>query len=72
MLLFLGISETLKKDCSILLEGEKIKEIKEQDKSVYENCDVIDIGGRVLMPGFIDLPYAFPVMRGSRTFYADE
>ncbi|MDR1315612.1 MAG: amidohydrolase family protein [Spirochaetales bacterium] len=51
---FDGVSETLKKNCSVLLEGDKIKEVREQDKTTYENCEVIDLGGRVLMPGLIE------------------
>jgi imidazolonepropionase-like amidohydrolase len=53
-LIFDGVSEVLKKNCSVLLEGDKIQEVIERDKSVYENCDTIDIGERVLMPGLID------------------
>jgi imidazolonepropionase-like amidohydrolase len=51
---FDGVSEILKKNCSVLVDGNKIKEIREQDQAVYENCNVIDLGGRVLMPGLID------------------
>lgn len=51
---FDGTAETLKQNCSVLIDGEKILEVKENDKSSYENCESIDLAGKVVMPGLID------------------
>jgi imidazolonepropionase-like amidohydrolase len=51
---FDGVNEKLKENCSILIDGEKIAGVKENDGTRYENCDVLDLQGRVLMPGLID------------------
>lgn len=53
---FDGISESLKENCSLIIENKIIKEIIVQDKT--DNCDygdtVIDLSGKVVMPGMID------------------
>ncbi len=51
---FDGVGDKLKERCSVLIEGEKILEVRERDAATYENCDAIDLGGRTLLPGLID------------------
>lgn len=51
---FDGTAETLKQNCSVLIDGEQILEVKENDKGTYENCESIDLAGKVVMPGLID------------------
>ena len=50
--LFDGVHEQLKYPVTILIDGEKIVEVNEGTE--YENTQVIDLGGRVVMPGLID------------------
>lgn len=52
--IFDGVSEKLLEGCSVLIDGGKIQSVKEQDATEYESLDSIDLGGRVVMPGFID------------------
>lgn len=52
--MFDGVNEELKNQVSIVIEDEKIIDIYEQDEREYDNADVIDLGGRVIMPGLID------------------
>lgn len=51
---FDGVADTLKEKCSVLIKDEKILEVRENDAAAYENCDVVDLGGRTLLPGLID------------------
>ncbi len=41
-------------NCSVLIDGEKILEVREHDNAAYENCESIDLTGKVVMPGLID------------------
>lgn len=52
--IFDGTSDVLKENCSVFVEGETIIQIREQDSDVYENDEVIDLQGRILLPGLID------------------
>ncbi len=52
--LFDGVNEALKQGCSVFVENGLIREIRENDGTQYENCDLLDLGGRVLLPGLID------------------
>lgn len=52
--IFDGVSETLMQNCSVLIDGEKILEVREHDNAAYENCESIDLTGKVVMPGLID------------------
>jgi imidazolonepropionase-like amidohydrolase len=50
--IFDGESETLRENASVFVEGDTIREIS--DAPVPPGADVVDCGGRVLMPGLID------------------
>ena len=52
-LLFNGISDSLQEGVSLLIEGERIKEISEGRISA-EEAHVVDAKGRFVMPGLID------------------
>ena len=52
-LLFNGISDSLQEGVSLLIEGERIKEISEGRISADE-AHVVDAKGRFVMPGLID------------------
>ena len=51
---FNGVSESLLPNCSVIVEGETIREVRVNDAATYENCDVVDLGGRVMTPGLVD------------------
>jgi imidazolonepropionase-like amidohydrolase len=53
-LLFDGKSETLRGGLRLLIEGNSIKQIVSGDQAAPEGAQMIDCGGRVIMPGLID------------------
>jgi len=50
--IFDGESETLREGINVVVEGSLIREIS--DRPADENADIVDCGGRILMPGLID------------------
>ncbi len=56
-------------DGAMLIEGERIHAVgRRTDLAVPKDAEVIDAGGRVVMPGFVDA-HTHPVFAGDR---ADE
>jgi len=51
---FDGVNETLLENCSVVIKDDRIYEVHPCDQTVYENCDVIDLTGKYLLPGLID------------------
>ena len=51
--LFDGLGDTLREDCHVLVEGERVKEVADTPIKVSD-AEVIDLKGRTLMPGLID------------------
>ncbi len=49
-----GVDDRLQENTAIVIENGVIHEIIPECKKTFENCDVIDLGGRVVTPGFID------------------
>ena len=54
VLLFDGTSRNLRGGLSILVEGSRIKSIGTGDLTTPDGAQIIDCGGRVMMPGLID------------------
>jgi imidazolonepropionase-like amidohydrolase len=52
--LFDGKSDTLREGLRVLVEGNRIKAAAEGNPAAPDDAQVIDCGGRVLMPGLID------------------
>lgn len=52
--LFNGEITELTENTAIVIKNGKIKEIIPQCTLNFESCSVIDAGGRVVTPGFID------------------
>ncbi|EEQ56377.1 amidohydrolase family protein [Enterocloster sp. OA13] len=52
--IFDGINEELMKDAAIVIEGDTIKDIIPGCECPFDNEKVVDLGGRVVSPGFID------------------
>jgi imidazolonepropionase-like amidohydrolase len=52
--LFDGKSGTLREGLRLLVEGNRIKAVAEGNPAAPDGAQVIDCGGRVLMPGLID------------------
>jgi imidazolonepropionase-like amidohydrolase len=50
--IFDGESETLREGVNVVVEGSLIREIS--DRPADENAEIVDCGGRILMPGLID------------------
>ena len=50
---FNGVDEELLENASIVIEGDRIREVADSDVSL-ENAELIDLGGRFVMPGLID------------------
>lgn len=50
---FDGLSEQLEEGASVVVEGERIREVS-RSAAAFSDARVIDCGGRVLMPGLID------------------
>jgi imidazolonepropionase-like amidohydrolase len=54
MRVFDGASPTLRQGAQVLVEGNKIKAIDTGNAAAPDNAQLIDCGGRTLMPGLID------------------
>ncbi len=54
--LFDGVSEETPGGMSVIVEGDRIREVTEGEVKL-DGADVIDCGGRFLMPGLIDLHF---------------
>ena len=52
--LFDGTSGTLREGLRLLVEGNRIKAVAPGDQAAPDGAQVIDCGGRVIMPGLID------------------
>jgi len=52
--LFTGDSEEILKNYEIVIEGQKIQEIRPVSDRTYENAQILDLKGYTLSPGFID------------------
>jgi imidazolonepropionase-like amidohydrolase len=52
--LFDGKSSALRETVQVLIDGNRIKAVAEGNPPVSDDVEVIDCGGRVLMPGLID------------------
>ena len=52
--LFDGSSSSLRDGLRVLVEGNRIKEVAQGNPAAPDEAQVIDCGGRVLMPGLID------------------
>lgn len=52
--LFDGVSDKLQEGVQVIVEGNKIKAIEQQDGELPEGAQIIDGKGGVLMPGMID------------------
>jgi imidazolonepropionase len=55
-------------DGALLVVGERIKKLgsrQEIEPLITANCEVVDAGGRVVMPGFVDA-HTHPVFAGTR------
>ena len=50
-----GTSNGVTKKISVLIEGNLIKKLRASDADANVNASVIDGGGRILMPGLIDM-----------------
>ena len=53
---------------AMLITGERITQVgslAEIDSLIDADCDVIDAGGRVILPGFVDA-HTHPVFAGTR------
>lgn len=59
-----GQSDTLKKPGSVLVEGNLIRRIATGDMPVPDGAMAINAGGRVLMPGLIDMHQHLAMVRG--------
>jgi len=72
-LLFDGKSKTLRGGLRLLVEGNRIKLIATGDLSPPEGAQMIDCGGRVMMPGLIDAHWhtIFAALPISALFSAD-
>jgi imidazolonepropionase-like amidohydrolase len=72
-LLFDGTSEALRGGLHLLVEGKHIKLIATGDLTPPEGAQVIDCGGRVMMPGLIDAHWhsIFAALPISALFAAD-
>ncbi|HTS78489.1 MAG TPA: hypothetical protein VMG40_19930, partial [Bryobacteraceae bacterium] len=51
---FDGESAKLRDGADVVVEGGTIREIRESRRDAEPDVEVIDCGGRVLMPGLID------------------
>jgi imidazolonepropionase-like amidohydrolase len=72
-LLFDGKSDALRGGLRLLVEGNRIKDIASGDLSLPEGAQMIDCGGRVIMPGLIDAHWhaIFAALSVSALFSAD-
>lgn len=72
-LLFDGKSETLRGGLRLVVEGNLIKQIATGDLTLPEGAQLIDCGGRVIMPGLIDAHWhsIFAALTVSALFTAD-
>jgi imidazolonepropionase-like amidohydrolase len=72
-LLFDGKSKALRGGLRLLVEGNRIKQIASGDPAPPEGAQMIDCGGRVLMPGLIDAHWhaIFAALPVSALFAAD-
>jgi imidazolonepropionase-like amidohydrolase len=52
--IFDGESAQLRQGAEVLVEAGVIRQISDTPVTVSDNCEVVDCGGRVLMPGLID------------------
>ena len=48
-----GVSNTVRNDMSVIIEGGRIREVR-SGKAVVPGAEVIDLSGSTVMPGFID------------------
>ncbi len=55
-LIFDGVSEELVEGGSIVIEGDKIREVTSGDARI-DGASVVDMGGRFVMPGLLDLHF---------------
>lgn len=54
---FDGVSEELIEGASVVVENDRIREVAASGKVGVRNAETVDLGGRFLMPGLIDLHF---------------
>jgi imidazolonepropionase-like amidohydrolase len=52
--IFDGESAQVRQGAEVLVEAGVIRQISDTPVTVSDDCEVVDCGGRVLMPGLID------------------
>ncbi len=56
--IFDGVNADLIENATVVIENERIKEVSERELTLtQDNVETIDLGGRFLMPGLIDLHF---------------
>ena len=59
------VSSTSSSKCDVLIDDEKI--IRVEPNIECDGCDVLDVSGKLLFPGFIDAHTHFDLVGAART-----